>query len=274
MQHIRQGAGFEPPSKVDIYYWPRSFVLYARGFEQSFRNKPYQRLAATVLVATQGQLEVQVEGQGRVQARAVLIGNKARRQALHLPEALACLVDVGIDHPAFPALMQRLNGSPMAVFDDARADALAALFSSHVGQPNCTQAKAGFDQAVALATAGIDAAAVSKDARVSAVLNRIDALPRDELRVAELARQVGLSESRLRTLAHRALGCSLANYLRWAAAWKTMLAWQPGLTLTQAAMEAGFHDLAHATHTFHELFGLPPSRLLDARAVNLHPCPS
>lgn len=267
----------EPPKStngpgVDIHYWPRSFLLRATGFEQPFREKPYQRLAATVVVASESVFELQVAGEPTIEASAVLLGPKTRRQALRLPPSGSFMLDAGIGHRLFRGLCRQLRGASLQVLDEQQAGKLADLLVGQgSGTWSCTQARAVFERTLDL-VAGNAAEQADIDERVTAVLERIDTLPRDVVRVADLARQVSLSESRLRSLVQKHLGCSLASYLRWAAAWKTALGWQPGLTLTQAAVDAGFHDLAHATHTFNELFGLPPSRLLDTDTVALHPC--
>lgn len=260
----------ENKAATDIYYWPCSFLLRARGFTQAFRQKPYQRLAVTVIVATDEPFELQVEDATATTAHAVILGPQTRRHSLQMPRTDSILLDVGVNHALFPALVERLQHAPMVLLDDESA-LLRPLREQGAELDGCAQARVLFETTIR-ALAGEGGAQRRLDTRVAATLNRIDALPRDELRVSALAEQAGLSASRLRALVQESLGCSLSSYLRWAAAWKTVSAWKPGLTLTHAAHEAGFHDLAHASRTFSELFGLPPSRLLDSRNVNLHPC--
>ena len=96
----------------------------------------------------------------------------------------------------------------------------------------------------------------------------------EAIRAARLGREVGLSDSRLRDLFRKDLGCRLSQYMRWVAAWKAVSLWQQGMKFTDVAHAVGFHDLAHADHAFTEIFGLAPSEVTDARRMMLHKCGS
>lgn len=100
----------------------------------------------------------------------------------------------------------------------------------------------------------------------------VEQLPFDALSVAMLARDVGLSDSRLRDLFKKAMGCRLSQYMRWIAAWKAVSLWREGMKFTDVALAAGFHDLAHADHAFAEIFGLSPSEITDTRWMSFHKC--
>jgi AraC-like DNA-binding protein len=60
--------------------------------------------------------------------------------------------------------------------------------------------------------------------------------------------------------------------MRWIAAWRSVEIWRPGMSFTEVAHAAGFHDLSHANRTFHELFGMPPSRMLRAPDIAVQRC--
>ena len=97
----------------------------------------------------------------------------------------------------------------------------------------------------------------------------VDERPLDEASLSGLAREVGLSESRLRDLFRKTLGCTLSQYARWAAAWKAVHLWKKGMTFTDVAHAVGFHDLAHADHALGETFGMSPS---DLSRIDLRRC--
>jgi AraC-like DNA-binding protein len=89
--------------------------------------------------------------------------------------------------------------------------------------------------------------------------------------VRELARRVGLSESRFTHLFREQLGLTLGGFMKWRRMNLALVAIAEGGTFTDAALAAGFHDSAHFTHTFVELFGGPPSDVFtkaDTRMVN------
>jgi len=83
----------------------------------------------------------------------------------------------------------------------------------------------------------------------------VEPRPFAALSVLMLAREVGLSNSRLRDLFRKAMDCRLSQYMRWV-----------------VALAAGFHDLAHADHAFAEIFGLSPSEITDTRWMSFHKC--
>ena len=99
------------------------------------------------------------------------------------------------------------------------------------------------------------------DARIRRVMELVEERPFDETSLSVLAREVGLSESRLRDLFRKTLGCPLSQYARWVAAWKAIRLWKKGMTFTDVAHAVGFHDLAHADHALGETFGMSPSEM-------------
>lgn len=250
----------EPPTRID--YWPRSLLLRSRDFIQ---QGEYQRLAATLLYCREGELHVHTEDAGEMCGRGFLLGPHCRRRGLRLGPTPAWLVDAGVDSLIFQGLRKRLAGRPTLVLDDATLGRLDALDLSSDAPREL--------HAALLGAIAPTPPTLAWDARTKLVLGRIDAAPLDELTLAELAADAGLSASRLRALVRKDLGCSLSQYRRWAAAWRTGLGWQAGVTLTELAHAAGFHDLAHANHVFNEMFGLSPSRVLDQRRVALQRWP-
>jgi AraC-like DNA-binding protein len=82
--------------------------------------------------------------------------------------------------------------------------------------------------------------------------------------ILDIAKHVGLSESRLRHLFSEQIGIPITSYILWTrikVALKEML--KPGITLSNASHRAGFSDHAHFTRTFKRMFGVPPSLLLE-----------
>ncbi|WP_246137694.1 AraC family transcriptional regulator [Myxococcus llanfairpwllgwyngyllgogerychwyrndrobwllllantysiliogogogochensis] len=76
-----------------------------------------------------------------------------------------------------------------------------------------------------------------------------------------LAREVGLSASRLGHLFSTSVGIPLRPYILWLRLRRATEAFQGGATLTQAAHVAGFTDSSHLSNTFHRMFGLAPSEI-------------
>ena len=83
------------------------------------------------------------------------------------------------------------------------------------------------------------------------------------IQVIDIAKHVGLSESRLRHLFSEQIGIPITSYVLWMrikVALREML--KPGETLSNAAHQANFSDHAHFTRTFKRMFGVSPSLLL------------
>lgn len=259
----------ERTAPTTIYYWPRNFLLRSTDFTQS---KPYQRISTTLIVALQGRFHIQTQDLGTVSAEAVVLGPAARRMALHISGDCVCLLDVAPATAAHAGLMSLLRRQPSRILDST-ACASARQVLAPLGEPaKRDPALLRTLHARAIAAVAPLPQAYALDERIAAVIHALEAVSLDEVRIGQLAALAGVSESRLRSLMRGELGCNLSQYLRWLAAWKAALHLQPGMTLTDAAHAAGFHDLAHANHTINEMFGLSPSRVLCPQRVRLIRC--
>jgi AraC-like DNA-binding protein len=86
-----------------------------------------------------------------------------------------------------------------------------------------------------------------------------------------LAAQVGLSEPRLLQLFKETLGVPIRRYRQWHRLFVTAVGVTHGLSLTAAALEAGFTDSAHFSHTFRSILGTTPSAMFSPRGnIRLH----
>lgn len=97
-----------------------------------------------------------------------------------------------------------------------------------------------------------------------ALVRAVRELPRrldHSLRLGTLARELGISESRLGHLFGEELGLPFRTYVAWLRVRAAAGAVQAGSTLAAAAYSAGFADAAHLTRTFRRMFGIVPSHL-------------
>lgn len=83
--------------------------------------------------------------------------------------------------------------------------------------------------------------------------------------IAEAASEVGLSPSRLRALAQRDLGASLANWLIWKKLEFSAQSVATGEGLAQSAVSGGFVDQAHFANVMRRLLGTAPSEIEPIR---------
>ena len=255
---------------TQVFFWPRCFVLRTRNFAQKVDLKPYQRLAATLIVSVDNPFTLRINDSPRSQYQVALLSPDARRHELCFKNSDSFLFDIGLSTAGYDRLKPLLRYGEAVVPRQSTA-LLEHLHKLKASQLNCSNAPQLLQEVVDILAPNNDKPAI-RDARIQRVLALIDALPRDELTVAGLAHEVGLSESRLRSLSQRYLGCSLSRYMRWIAAWRSVEIWRPGMSFTEVAHAAGFHDLSHANRTFHELFGMPPSRMLRAPDIAVQRC--
>ncbi len=111
--------------------------------------------------------------------------------------------------------------------------------------------------------------------RVREVLEHLRGLPEIpvDVNTEEMARLVGLSAERFRTLFREHMGLRFRRYLLWLRLRRAARILGDGASLTDAAHAAGFYDQAHFSRTFREMFGHAPSDLLGKpRTLRIHAC--
>jgi AraC-like DNA-binding protein len=103
-----------------------------------------------------------------------------------------------------------------------------------------------------------------RDRRIKEAVRKIAADPAGRPSAAELARAAKLSESRFLHLFARETGVPLRRYRLWCAMGAALKRIAEGVSLTGAALEAGFSSSAHFSAAFRDMFGMEPSRLARA----------
>lgn len=101
------------------------------------------------------------------------------------------------------------------------------------------------------------------DPRVARVVLLIRETVAENTSVETLAQSVNLSVPRLMQLFRQYVGVPIRRYRQWHRLFVTTIAVAQGKSLTEAAMDAGFTDSAHFSHTFRTTLGLKPSDVLS-----------
>ena len=136
---------------------------------------------------------------------------------------------------------------------------------------------AGYDFASATATEldrfffGCHLTPRALDPRIARVVARIKVGPHEQFSAAECARLTGLSFSRFVHLFKQEIGMTFRAFC----AWKRARAVLPSMTgpcnLTQLALEAGYPDSTHFSHSIRRIFGHRPRDILaGSRRLSLH----
>ena len=108
------------------------------------------------------------------------------------------------------------------------------------------------------------------DSRVAKVVEKIKQTAEDNLSVDDLASLVNLSVPRLVQIFKKQTGVPMRRYRLWHRLFVTAVKMGTGGNLTEAAMDAGFTDSAHFSHTFKAMFGMAPTTiLLQPNSLNI-----
>lgn len=101
------------------------------------------------------------------------------------------------------------------------------------------------------------------DPRITKVLDLIASSADLRLSLERVAATVFLSPSRFQHLFKQQVGLAFRRYILWRKVTRAMVAIARERTLMAAAQESDFADAAHLTRTFQQMFGLPPSVLMQ-----------
>jgi len=112
------------------------------------------------------------------------------------------------------------------------------------------------------------------DPRICEALASLRQLPENKGSVQDIARSVGISESRLMHLFKEQVGIPIRRYLLWRRLMVAIDSVRAGQSLTTAAHGAGFADSAHLSRTFRQMFGMTPvSCFKNSRFLQVVSCP-
>lgn len=101
------------------------------------------------------------------------------------------------------------------------------------------------------------------DARISRVVDHLCTHADDGSSAASLAEGVGLSLSRFLHLFKEQTGVSLRKYRAWRRARSLLYHVRSDDTLTAIALETGYPDSTHFSHSIRRIYGLPPREIVN-----------
>jgi len=101
------------------------------------------------------------------------------------------------------------------------------------------------------------------DPRIERTIQLIQKTTRENILLSDLAAHANLSPSRLTQLFKQQTGLPLRRYRLWHRIYLTTLKIGQGLSLTDAAADAGFTDSSHFIRTFRSMLGMAPSSIFS-----------
>ncbi len=238
-----------------IYLWDRrTFFLGRLNVQLSMSTA-----AATLLVSLAGPLHFSCAGQ-RLSAKSVLLPAGIDVEMHEGSELIAvCYLDpFGEDFQRLRGRF-RLSGSSLLVDYAEEEQLLAQLQELRQTRATPEQVAAFLEQLIGQEPLPVE---YRIDPRIVRTVALIKADVSSNLSAEYLAEQAGLSVPRLTQLFRETLGISMRRYRQWHRLFVTTCGVARGLSLTDAAIEAGFTDSAHLSHTFRSIIGMKPSEML------------
>lgn len=241
---------------VLLYLWDK------RTFHLSQFHQPLQlaQAAAMLLIGLDGPLHITSQGDALACRSALLpaglelsVDGRGSRVAI-------CYLDVfGED---FALLAPRMAASQASVLHglDSEAACIRRFDELHRSSAAPEQVYAWLDELIN-PQQGVPVGFVF-DPRIVRTIELIKADVSCNQSIAYLAEQVGLSVPRLTQLFRQKIGIPIRRYRQWHRLFVTSVGVARGMSLTEAAVAAGFTDSAHFSHTFRSIIGMTPSAVL------------
>jgi AraC-like DNA-binding protein len=170
-----------------------------------------------------------------------------------------CYLDVmGKD---FSAISTRCSNLGHGIYHQFKNEASfkQALLEIHINAPKPDLTKRTIDALFLTCPQG----EFLSDARITKIVSKIKGAIDINLSIEDLAESVSLSVPGLTKLFKKQTGVPIRRYRQWHRLYVTALEISKGKNLTDAAIDAGFVDLSHCTHTFNTMLGMRPSYFLS-----------
>jgi AraC-like DNA-binding protein len=217
-------------------------------------NREHAHHALQLAVAEAGDVAVWIRGRGEVRAPAILL---AADVVHRLHPGPARLLYLDRESHAGRGLSPSCAAGARELSPQERSAVLSAWPGP--GQPDLEPVLA----ALGLPTPRPPLAG-ERDDRVRRLLEGLATRVEDDESLVTLAARVALSPSRFRHRVRELVGMPLRPYLRWLRLRRALVVAASGVSLTRAAQDAGFADVAHLARTMQRHFGVAPSDVVAA----------
>jgi len=219
---------------------------------------PHERFPATLCLAIGRAFRARFGGDARwSEWRGALVAPNAPQEADMRGSRVVILI-IDPESEAYGRIAHLVGPRrPVHRIPDEVAERLAAVAGDMLARGHFDVVR--FWESCLTAVDSGDGAARQVDPRVERALAILKGSVPDMPLLPDLASMVGLSESRLTCLFNAAMGLSLRRYVQWLRLRHVVFCMAIGNSITTAAHEAGFADLAHLSRTFRGMFGVPIS---------------
>jgi AraC-like DNA-binding protein len=259
-------------SKYCGYFWAGHFMYMGR----CPANTVHMHYALQVIVNREGLFQLRTDGPP-VECGGVIVGS-GRPHQLSSPANAHSWIHLLIDHESDVAktiAKRHLGKGDIKILDGdllKRLRGCIEIPGNYLGP--CGNADDVYRKLITALDGYPEHALDAVDPRVQSALNLLKGkYLTKKLSVTDLARQSGLSESRLRHLFTEQVGIPVRRYVLWLRLMTAVQFAVQGEPLTQAAHSAGFSDSAHLCRTFRMMYGTTLTGLMkNSRFVQVFSC--
>lgn len=250
-----------------LFLWPAEILYVCRGNI----NEMHEHYALSIWIAFEGQFAFETQKQSGSLCAAILPPNVRHR--LHAPDCRMAILQVDPDARDYRSLLGLTMAGRVQELDVDLYRPLFARLESLLEGGGCAQGRLVFQAVLETTLAGTRRVDLPLDGRIRAVVDGWKRELPEEISVEEVAAAVQLSSHRFMHLFKEEMGLPVRRYLLWLRTNKAVRLLKEGMSLTEAAHEAGFADSAHMSRTFKEMVGIHPSFFFkDSRFVQAHFC--
>ena len=245
------------PHKSLIYAWD-GVIVYVT---QDHLNKAHAHFPALLQIGLGSAFALAVEDQPASDHEVVVMAPNISHSTDSQNQAyIAILIDP--DYELYAYLHPLLNGQAFCSLPAARLKSFQKQFQQLMTAQLCLEQVKQLVMDVLLALNPQLLKALPWDQRIQLACEYIKrCVPHQIPTIADVALQVGLSESRLMHLFSQQLGLSMRQYILWLRIRYAIKLWMQGKTLIEIAVESGFSDQAHFTRTLRRMVDFAPSML-------------
>jgi len=104
------------------------------------------------------------------------------------------------------------------------------------------------------------------DERIIKLVNSINASVESNISIESLSEEISLSPQQAQKIFKLQTGIPIRKYRTWRRIFITAAIYSKGVSITEAAIFAGFSDSSHFINSFHKVFGIRPSYFLKSGA--------
>ncbi len=239
-----------------LYLWDKRTIYLGPLFEPVELSVG----AATLIISLNDPISFMIKGMSEViECRSLLLpaGMSVEVDTKNSTVVNVSLDALGNDFYVLSKRMQHQHGKAAygLIEEEAFIKGFTQLRDSNM---NSTQAYAHTDKLL-----NCNDASYTIDKRVVHVVEHIKKTVDDNLSVEDLANSVNLSVPRLVQLFKQQTGVPMRRYRLWHRLFVTAVKMGEGLSLTEAALSAGFTDSSHFSHTFRGMIGMTPSAIFS-----------